>query len=474
MATTPPPPTTRARTPPTPLHGPQYDNYEPYSPRRSKRSTAHSNPYSSFNGERSPKNHVQHNTTPPPTVRKARFARQPTQLSSPPSSPAPPARLRRSPQQHIHKTPRKQVFHHRGKTVNGGGAQSDSDGPSTSLAPPTIDPVTMLPTPSKTPKKRQAAAISSTARILSFQPDRPNDVMPSPRRMKKHARSLHSMAGFDLYDDEAEASRGDQIEIYTDANARVPEVDESADNPFVGRKKSAGPRPQRRSRKSAEEMEREQRIEEAVQRDEGVTYVFRGKKVFRRFTDQANNDNSNASGSDVSATPEQRRLKRQAGPAAQRPLTRSAIKPRLLFPSEEQRLQREGVDDDDVDEEAITDIEMENAQTFAEEEQAEDVATPVTTRFTDTIATPPPTTNRATTRSAGKKAATPMPDDEPEPMSVGTDGSLADRMRRRNMKSPFDAWQRTKSGRKRAGEAVEEAIGGGKRTRGSTVVGSPA
>ena len=92
--------------------------------------------------------------------------------------------------------------------------------------------------------------------------------------MKKHARSLNSMAGFDLYDAEAEASRGDQIAIYTDANARIPEVDESADNPFVGRKKSAGPRPQRRSKKSAEEMVREQRIEEAVQRDEGVTYVL--------------------------------------------------------------------------------------------------------------------------------------------------------------------------------------------------------
>lgn len=91
--------------------------------------------------------------------------------------------------------------------------------------------------------------------------------------MKKTSRQLHSTAGFELYEDEPE-NRMDDIEIYTDANARVPQLDESEDNPFVGRKKNE-PLPQRRrSRKTADEIEHDARIEEAVNNDEGVTYVL--------------------------------------------------------------------------------------------------------------------------------------------------------------------------------------------------------
>lgn len=266
---TPPPRASRARTPPTPLHGPQYDNYDPYSPRRSTRTTAHNNPYSSFNGGRSPK--AQRTTTPPPTVKKTRFARVPTQLSSPPSSPASPAR-HRTPRS-LHKTPRKDPFSSQRRPATNG-ALSDSDGPSHSLAPPTIDPTTMLPTPSKTPKKRQAA-VTSTARILNFQPSHPNDVMPSPRQLQKQRRAnSNAMAGFELYDDDEAVTRnGEAIEIYTDASARVPVVDESEDNPFVGPRKTRQ-RPQRKSRKSAAQIEHDAQVDEAARQDEGVVYVL--------------------------------------------------------------------------------------------------------------------------------------------------------------------------------------------------------
>ena len=257
MPSTPPPVALRAHTPPTPLHGPQYDNYEPYSPRRSKRTTAQSNPYSSFNGER-PSFH--HSTPPPSTaVKKARFA---TQLSSPPSSPTSPRK----------RSPRKRTSNYSRKT-----SHSDSDGPpSNSLRPSTIDPITMLPTPSKTPRKRShAAAITSTARILSFQPNHPNDIMPSPRRMKKtsHAHP-RSQAGFELYEDDVRAysnskgGAGEEIEIYTDANARVPVLDESEDNPFVGAKKAL----RRRGRKREVDLDGE--MEQRVRREEGVVYVL--------------------------------------------------------------------------------------------------------------------------------------------------------------------------------------------------------
>ena len=87
-------------------------------------------------------------------------------------------------------------------------------------------------------------------------------------------RNHTSLAGFELYEEEPERSAGGEIEIFTDANARVPEMDESEDNPFVGRKKSS-PRPQRRrDRKTHDQLEHEAQIEEAVGRDEGVTYVL--------------------------------------------------------------------------------------------------------------------------------------------------------------------------------------------------------
>lgn len=127
----------------------------------------------------------------------------------------------------------------------------------------------MLPTPSKTPNKRNAAALNSTARILSFQPVNPNDVMPSSRKIKKHGR-FNSTSGFDLYDEEREAMK-EQVDIYTDVNARVPEMDEAEDNPFLGSKKSAL-RPQRRTRRALTAEEEE--MEEAARREEGVMYVL--------------------------------------------------------------------------------------------------------------------------------------------------------------------------------------------------------
>ena len=167
-------------------------------------------------------------------------------------------------------------------------------------------------------------------------------------------------------------------------------------------------------------------------------------------------------------------------------MTRSAIKPRLLFPSEEQQRERER-GTDDADEEAVTDIEMGNARPSAQANDEEDVITPVKDQFAHSkhLATPPSTIRAA----RGKKKATsahavggttPIPEeDEAEPMSIGTDQSYAVGQAgggRRKGRSPFDAWQRTKSGRKRAGEAIvdEGMSGGGKRTRsGAATGGSP-
>lgn len=81
------------------------------------------------------------------------------------------------------------------------------------------------------------------------------------------------MAGFELYEDAPVEGNGATIEIYADASARVPEVDESEDNPFVGPRHTRQ-RPQRRNRKSAAQVEHDAQIDRAARQDEGVVYVL--------------------------------------------------------------------------------------------------------------------------------------------------------------------------------------------------------
>ncbi|WPG99360.1 Hypothetical protein R9X50_00217400 [Acrodontium crateriforme] len=424
MTSTPPPPSECARTPPTPLHGPRYDSYEPYSPRRSKRSSAHSNPYSSFNSDRSPR--APRDSTPPPTLKHTRFARAPAQLSSPPSSPISPVRHA------VHKTPRKTPLSAR-RFAAGAYADSDHGGPSNSRL--SIDPVAMLPTPSKTPsKKRHVPTPQSTARILSFQPNHINDAMPSARKIKKHNHSI----GFDLYDEDREAKTS-KIKVFTDTNARIPEMDDTEENPFLGPKV----RPQRRSsRKSKAELESDAKLKEAVKNGEGVLFAFRGKKILRKFVSEDDDEETSSVGSDLGTSLEHRMLTHQAGAAAGRPLTRSSVKPRLLFPSEDD-LRARDARADYVDEEALTDIEVPAAHN-------------------------PQSTIRSSKSDKGPAFSKLTPsfedDSEADPISLSTETAVP---RKANKKrSPFDSWQRTKGGVKRPNDSVAE--GPQKRTRTAT------
>ena len=124
----------------------------------------------------------------------------------------------------------------------------------------------MLPTPLKTPKQRHHASLSSTSRVLNFRPDHLNDIMPTARdKVKRHAVPRQSN-GFELYDEQ----RARDIPIFTDSSARVPEVDNSEENPFVGAKKA--PSKQRKSSRRSNDSEKE-RIKEAVRNDEGIEYM---------------------------------------------------------------------------------------------------------------------------------------------------------------------------------------------------------
>lgn len=130
------------------------------------------------------------------------------------------------------------------------------------------------------------------------------------------------------------------------------------------------------------------------------------------------------------------------------PLTRSSMKPRLLFPTQKQLDERDS-QYSEADEEADTDI-----------EEGNDLATP--SLHTDKVATPraprfapvsPPSTVARTTRS--KKVSS---DDEMAGASFSSLGSA----------SPFESWQRTKpKGQKRGSDAISAfETGNHKRLRG--------
>ncbi|CAO2648108.1 Nn.00g090300.m01.CDS01 [Neocucurbitaria sp. VM-36] len=361
MERTPSPPR-RVHTPPAPLHG---DNYEPFSPRRSSRVAAQRGLHHEQTSPRSRRD------VTPTASNKRSVARASHFALSPPSSPI-------SPQQH--RSPRSTRRAH----VDFHPLDSDSDhvAPTpggrflTTMAPG------MLPTPAKTPRKRRIEDLSSTARVLF--PSRPatiDEVIPTPRKARK-TKNLYTLESFAQHNDES----AEKIPIYTDSKERVPSPGTEEDNPFIvkkgkGRAKATPQKPRKAVNQRTEKMTA------AAERDEGMVYIFRGRKVFRKFH---NGPPSNASevedNEELSA--DELQLRRQIGAEAHRPLTRSSIKPRLLFQAEIQERNREnGIEEDD--EEAVTDIEVPVVATPSRRKGKEVV------QHQASQTTPPPTVRKA-------------------------------------------------------------------------------
>jgi len=129
---------------------------------------------------------------------------------------------------------------------------------------------------------------------------------------------------------------------------------------------------------------------------------------------------------------------------------------------------------DDVDEEAVTDIEMPNASSPGKQ-TAKNLNKQSPPQEDFKPATPPPTTRatRSTYKKSSPGKATPIYQDDPEPTPAGTEDSEHN-VPKRKTKSPFELWPRTKAGRKRTADAMVESAGGGKRTRAATAAASPA
>ena len=181
----------------------------------------------------------------------------------------------------------------------------------------------------------------------------------------------------------------------------------------------------------------------------------RGKKIYRKFPDDGSEHNNTGDSEYESSTI--------------RPLTRSTIKPRLLFPTKQQIQERTPSSIDD--EEAPTDIEDPQDHVMTDPEDEKQVNTPV--KASVFSPTTPPTTSHAT-RAATKKAAINLLSDPPEPVEA------VPYERRGKKVSPFDGWARRKAGasvaggkgKKREGEAMEknEGVAGSKKVRGNGAI----
>jgi hypothetical protein len=127
----------------------------------------------------------------------------------------------------------------------------------------------MLPTPAKTPRKQPDAKAEAASRAVArnlFGSDA--DILATPQKKAKRYIGL-SMDSFRAEEVE------EDIEIFTDSRDRVPEIDNSADNPFYGDHAVAEASVRRSKRKQVViPGESKQTVEDAVKRSDGVLVVL--------------------------------------------------------------------------------------------------------------------------------------------------------------------------------------------------------
>ncbi|RFU35335.1 hypothetical protein B7463_g968, partial [Scytalidium lignicola] len=455
-ASTPSPPSS-IRTPSTPKHGWE-DNYQPYSPRKSARVTAQ---------------RLRRAQTPPPVSEQrddavrssSRLSKKATAMTPRKPHHSPPS----SPQTAAKKSSPKHSSTMAGRKVSGA---LDSDSAATaaaSLGLSTHDLFKMdhhrssilrngmLPTPAKTPKRRPteaSASITSIARnLFPTRTETTEEVMPSPKKRKSKRYTGFTLDSFEVDEEDA------PITIYTDSQDRVPEVDLSAANPFYGEGSAPQPEPTKRASKRRKNIATgEEQLEEET-REDGLVYVFRGKKIFRKFADE--DDTGSPSREEGSDREMETALDATVPAELRRPLTRSSIKPKLLFPTAQQLRAREmrsrAIEEE---EEAATDIEeFDDVNVTPSDHIDTTVMTPKAPKFAP--ASPPPTTARVTRSNKH------FDKDNTPPVDASDDDDAPSTPLRRNRGgkiSPFDSWQRTKGGakkqtNKRAGEPLTRSGG---------------
>lgn len=138
----------------------------------------------------------------------------------------------------------------------------------------------MLPTPAKTPRKKQISAptLASAARVLfPARPDTVEDAMPAVR--KRGRKKRHVGFSLDSHEEDDDVHSEGNIQIFTDSKEKVPELDLSEANPFNDNSLRADSsrypsRPRVSSRKRSTGNTNNPEELEAFKRGEGMLYVL--------------------------------------------------------------------------------------------------------------------------------------------------------------------------------------------------------
>ncbi|KAK8252454.1 hypothetical protein HDK77DRAFT_150970 [Phyllosticta capitalensis] len=441
-------------TPPAP--GPQFDDWEPY--RRSRRVAQQQR------GKNLQEHHDNRSASPQKSSRRQARASTPVgrrtsphssttaQTISPPSSPRSP--VKRTAASAFQSRLVRSFDYDPSDPFNTSSKVESSSSSTASTIPQT---------PAKTPGKRKVsqAAFGSTARVLFH--DRPasiDDAMP-PRTARKKKRAGFEMGSFA---ESLECDKSSKIEIYTDGKERVPSVNDDEDNPFITKPGETRSKPVASSSKP--KSKRDEIMERRARNNEGVIHVHRGRKMFSEFVERPGDSDVDESEKPLGGSPVRHLAAAKTGP---RRLTRSSIKPRLLWPNEEQQRARASKSaEEDFDEFDMTTNSGNHCQV---PQQGVAAQTPAKQRFFN-IGTPPSTRpTRASTKKDAIADAGPSPQHSPSHARQDDQG-LDVPLDVPKKRSPFfNNWRRTKSGSgatnpKREGELLEAA--GAKRTRSAT------
>lgn len=121
-----------------------------------------------------------------------------------------------------------------------------------------------LPTPAKTPARKHSDQpekdVNAVARNLFGRQQSPK---------KSRAKRTHgiSMDSFEVEDE--------PIQIYTDSQDRLPEVDDSEQNPFYGEAGiAASAAPVRRSSRNKKSAAEKETVQEQLEREDGIVYTL--------------------------------------------------------------------------------------------------------------------------------------------------------------------------------------------------------
>ncbi|KAN0083423.1 hypothetical protein V8E54_002511 [Elaphomyces granulatus] len=419
MATTPsPPPPSTLRTPPTPKHGAGYDSYEPYPIRYSTRLAS----------QRIARDL---HTTPPPKSPPmhprlgSMSTRDSTVINA--GTLSPPGSVNNSPKKRLSGRTRHTIA---ADTISTTEAEEHKLPSQHAVLPTTTITSGMLPTPAKTPRKKPVGEIGSTAKTLFQSASGPGRT----RKSKKYnGFSLES-----FHDDPSE--RQEHIEIFTDSRDKIPKADEREDNPFYEGPDDATAIPtevtsSRTSKRRRVEIKRPKEVQDALDCEDGMMYVFRGKKTFRKFDDDVD---AESDGDDLGLLGSRPDLMDSSLDTRVRPLTRSSIKPRVLFPTARQRHSKEahsGI----TDEEATTDIDDHASLSEPDVE----VGHAADASLEQSPVTPPAKTTATTPSSPGASSRSLRSHDrrgtlDHEEMPSGTEPKKEKRI------SPFGIWKRKK------------------------------